>query len=95
MTLTPDPDFATQVLLGKCDLRKVSSHLPAENKQSRYLRRELNVEEEYNVEKSLKSCKSPLQKKKSCNKNQEKAIFFVLTKMIILINIHMGIKPMQ
>ena len=52
-----------------------------------------NVEEEYNVKKSLKSCKSPLQKNKSCNKNQEKSYFLLLTKMIILINIHMKIKP--
>ena len=53
------------------------------------------MEEEYNIEKSLKSCKSPLPKKKSRNKNQEKIIFFLLTKMMILINIHMEIKPLQ
>ena len=53
------------------------------------------MEQKYNIEKSLKSCKSPQPKKKSCNKNQEKAIFFLLTKMMILINIHMEIKPIQ
>ena len=30
------------------------------------------MEKEYNVEKSLKSCKSLSQKKKNCNKNQGK-----------------------
>ena len=38
------------------------------------------MEEEYNVEKSLKSCKSPSQKKKSCNKNQEKSNFLFTDK---------------
>ena len=41
---------------------------------------EENVEEEYNVEKSLQSCKTPLQKKKSCNKNQEKSNFLFTDK---------------
>ena len=40
------------------------------------------MEEEYNVEKSrsLKSCNSPLQKKKTCNKNQEKSNFLFTDK---------------
>ena len=33
------------------------------------------MEKKDNVEKSLKTCKSLLQKKKSCNKNQEKNNF--------------------
>ena len=50
------------------------------------------MEEEYNVGKSLKLCKSSLQTKKSCNKNQEKSNFRFTGKndeMMLLINIHM------
>ena len=41
---------------------------------------EENAEEEYNVEKLLKSCKSPLQKKKSYNNTQEKNNFLFTDK---------------
>ena len=43
---------------------------------------EESVEEDYNAQKRrlLKSCKSPLQKKKNCNKNQEKCNFFFTNK---------------
>ena len=54
------------------------------------------MEEEYDVEKSPKSCKSPLyRKRKAAIRIKKKAIFFLLTKMIILINIHMEIKSIQ
>ena len=41
------------------------------------------MEEEYNVEKSrsIKPCKSRLQKKKSCNKNQEKSNLLFIDKI--------------
>ena len=52
------------------------------------------MEEEYNIEKSPKSCKSPLLEKESCNRIKKSAIFISLTKVMILIDIHVDIKPM-
>ena len=53
------------------------------------------VKDEYNVKKSrpLKSFKASLQNKKNCDKNKEKTISFLLTKMMTLTHIHTEIKP--
>ena len=53
------------------------------------------MKDEYNVKKSrpLKSFKASLQNKKNCDKNKEKTISFLLTKMMTLTHIHTEIKP--
>ena len=54
-----------------------------------------DVEDKYNAKKSrtLKSCKLLLRKKKNCHKNKQRLIFFLLTKIVVLIHTHMEIKP--
>ena len=88
------------ILLGQCGLKEdqLPSSLAA---KSRNRKRKTvdgyvgDMEDKYNAKKSrtLKSCKLLLRKKKNCHKNKQRLIFFLLTKIVVLIHTHMEIKP--
>ena len=88
------------ILLGQCGLKEdqLPSSLAAKSRSRKrktvdgYVE---DMEDKYNAKKSrtLKSCKLLLRRKKNCHENKQRLIFFLLTKIVVLIHTHMEIKP--